>query len=98
MSSVNGDTGARLRSPTPPQVAGLEVPPAATVEAPLSLRATALPKQETGNGPCRPPALPRDAEPLAVIIDTQQESATAGLDLSAVMSATARRAQALPND
>ena len=48
-----------------------------------------LPTEASRNGVCRAPALHDDAERLSAIIATQQEIATAGLDLGTVMSLVA---------
>src|SRR5262245_17250571 len=53
------------------------------------------PTKPNRNGPCQAPALPDDAERLSAIIATQQEIATAGLDLGTVMTLVADRTQAL---
>src|SRR6516165_11286380 len=62
----------------------------ATPRSPLS-----SPTKPNRNGQCQAPALPDDAERLSAIIATQQEIATAGLDLGTVMTLVAYRTQAL---
>src|SRR5262249_7818707 len=54
-----------------------------------------LPTEARRNGECQAPALPDDAERLAAIIATQQEIATAGLDLGTVLTLIAERTQAI---
>src|SRR5438067_6071557 len=95
MSSVNGDTGARLLASASFPVAELEVPTTPAVEAPPCLRATPFPTETSCNGECQTPALPHDAERLSAIIATQQQIATAGLDLQTVMDLIAERTQKL---
>ncbi len=56
---------------------------------------SSLPAKTSRNGQCQAPALPNDAERLSAIIATQQQIATAGLDLQAVMSLIAERTQAI---
>jgi hypothetical protein len=92
MSSFNTEREARLPSF---QTTGLDVLLAATLEAPLPLLANAFPLEESPHGQCQAPALPDDAERLSAIIATQQEIATAGLDLGTVMTLVADRTQAL---
>jgi signal transduction histidine kinase/CheY-like chemotaxis protein len=95
MSSANGDTEARLPALPSFQTTRLEVLPAAAVEPPLPLRATPFPTETSHNGECQAPALRNDAERLSAIIATQQEIATAGLDLQTVMNLIAQRTQKL---
>ena len=54
-----------------------------------------LPTETARNGQCQAPALPNDAERLSAIIATQQEIATAGLDLGTVLTRIAERTQAI---
>ena len=54
-----------------------------------------LPTETSRNGQCQAPALPNDAERLSAIIATQQEIATAGLDLGTVLTLIAERTQAI---
>src|SRR5262245_3311263 len=54
-----------------------------------------LPTEARRNGQYQAPALPNDAERLSAIIATQQEIATAGLDLGTVLTLIADRTQAL---
>ncbi|HKB40694.1 MAG TPA: GAF domain-containing protein, partial [Gemmataceae bacterium] len=53
------------------------------------------PTKPSRNGQCQAPALPDDALRLSAIIATQQEIATAGLDLGTVMTVIAERTQAI---